>query len=49
MKVTNLVIFTLLVISTSVAGWAQQQPELSEFLDDYPPLTPAEEGSEMLI
>jgi len=49
MKVTNLVIFTLLVISTSVAGWAQQQPELSGFLDDYPPLTPAEEGSETLL
>ena len=42
-------IFTLLVISTSVAGWAQQQPELSGFLDDYPPLTPAEEGSETLL
>ena len=49
MKVTNLFIFTLLVISTSVAGWAQQQPELSGFLDDYPPLTPAEEGSETLL
>ncbi len=49
MKVTNLVILTLLVISTSVAGWAQQQPELSGFLDDYPPLTPAEEGSEVLL
>ncbi len=49
MKVTNLVIHTLLVISTSVAGWAQQQPELSGFLDDYPPLTPAEEGSETLL
>ncbi len=49
MKVTNLVILTLLVISTSVAGWAQQQPELSGFLDDYPPLTPAEEGSETLL
>ena len=48
MKVTNLVILTLLVISTSVAGWAQQQPELSGFLDDYPPLTPAEDG-EVLI
>jgi len=49
MKVTNLVILTLLVISTSVAGWAQQEPELSGFLDDYPPLTPAEEGSEILM
>ena len=49
MKVTNLVILTLFVISTSVAGWAQQQPELSGFLDHYPPLTPAEEGSETLL
>ncbi len=49
MKVTNLVIITLLVISTSVAGWAQQEPELSGFLDNYPPLTPAGEGSEILM
>ncbi len=49
MKVTNLFVLTLLLICTSVAGWAQQQPELSGFLDDYPPLTPAEEGSEVLL
>ncbi|MCH8017097.1 MAG: DUF3313 family protein [Acidobacteria bacterium] len=49
MKVKNVLVLTLLVISTSVAGWAQQQPELSGFLDDYPPLTPAEEGSEVLL
>ncbi len=49
MKVTNLVILTLLVISTPVAGWAQQEPELSGFLDEYPPLTPAQEGSEILM
>jgi len=49
MKVTNLVILTLLVISTSVAAQAQQEPELSGFLDDYPPLAPAEEGSEILM
>jgi len=49
MKVTNLVILTLFVISTSMTGWYQQQPELSGFLEDYPPLTPAEEGSDVLI
>jgi len=48
MKITNLFILTLLLISTSVAGWAQQ-PELSGFLDDYPQLTPVEDGSEILI
>jgi len=48
MKVTKLFILTLLVISTSVAGWAQQEPELSGFLDDYPQLTPVEDGSEIL-
>jgi len=47
MKVTNLFILTLLVISTSVAGWAQQ-PGFSGFLDDYPQLTPVEDGSEIL-
>jgi hypothetical protein len=49
MKATNLFIVALVVISTSVAGWAQQQPELSGFLDDYPQLTPAEEESGMLV
>ncbi len=49
MKVTDFVILSLLVISTSVVGWAQQEPELSGFLGDYPPLTPAEEGSEILF
>jgi len=49
MKVTHLFVLTLLLISTSVAGWAQQQPELSGFLDDYPPLTLAEDGSGVLI
>jgi len=49
MKVTNLFILTLVLISASVAGWAQQQPELSGFLDDYPQLTPAEDGSGMLV
>ena len=48
MKVTNLFILTLLLISTSVAGWAQQ-PEFSGFLDDYPELTPAEDGSGILM
>ncbi|TDI17490.1 MAG: DUF3313 family protein [Acidobacteria bacterium] len=48
MKITNLIILTLLVLSTSVTGWAQQ-PELSGFLDDYPPLTPAGDGSGVLI
>ncbi len=49
MRATNLFILTLVVISVSVAGWAQQQPELSGFLDDYPQLTPAEEDSRMLV
>ncbi len=49
MKATNLFFLALVVISTSVAGWAQQQPQLSGFLDDYPQLTPAEEESEILV
>ncbi len=49
MKATNLFILALVVISASGAGWAQQQPELSGFLDDYPQLTPAEEESGILV
>ena len=43
MKVTKLFVLTLFLISTSVAGWAQQ-PALPGFLDDYPPLTADENG-----
>lgn len=49
MKVTNLFILILFVISTSVPGWAQQEPELSGFLDDYPPLSSAGEESKILF
>jgi hypothetical protein len=49
MKAINLFILTLVVISASGAGWAQQQPELSGFLDDYPQLTPAEDENGMLL